>query len=379
MPDPRGGVRHVIPGKGNYLQGSGNAGGQAHLHLSTGHPKDPVWPRIEPRLQGATEIDILASFVQPSGLDLIQSGLFLALKAGARARILVGDYLYITDPEALRRLLLWMDLAKEECARGCFEVRLAEMSSLQSHPDSFHPKAWRIADQAGGLVVVGSSNISKPALQTGVEWNLLGNIAPTQELHTELLNAFSDLWCQSTVLTEALVQQYTESATQSRKLLLQPEAQDVSEEPKSPRLWQKGALDSLAQVRAQGFRRALIAVATGLGKTWLAAFDALWLGEQLSHPLADLTLGNTEEQPHHILRGIGFEIQQDEEQLLLGANQAAFASCARATLPSCPGCSLGSPHLSPRRGKACNQFVKFVHREAGGCAHQPIRALGMVQ
>jgi len=35
---------------------------------------------------------------------LIQSALFLALKAGARVRILVGDYLYITDPEALRRL-----------------------------------------------------------------------------------------------------------------------------------------------------------------------------------------------------------------------------------------------------------------------------------
>jgi superfamily II DNA or RNA helicase/SOS-response transcriptional repressor LexA len=159
-------------------------------------------------------------------------------------------------------------------------VRLAEISSLQAHPDSFHPKAWRIADQAGGLVVVGSSNISRPALLTGVEWNLLG-IAPTQGLHTELLTAFSDLWGQSTVLTEALVQRYAELATQSRKLLLQPESQDVSEEPKSPRPWQKGALDSLTQVRAQGFRRALIAVATGLGKTWLAAFDALWVGEQL--------------------------------------------------------------------------------------------------
>jgi diadenosine tetraphosphate (Ap4A) HIT family hydrolase len=281
MPDPRGGVRHVIPGKGNYLKSSESAGPQMALHLSKGHPRDPLWPRIEPRLQGATEIDILASFVQPSGLDLIQSALFLALKAGARARILVGDYLYITDPEALRRLLLWMDFAKEECVGGRFEVRLAEIGCLRAHPDSFHPKAWRVADQVGGLVVVGSSNISKPALQTGVEWNLIGNIAPSQEIHAEILNAFSDLWGQSTILTEALVQRYAESATQSRKLLLQPEAQDVAEEPKSPRPWQKAALDSLTHVRAQGFRRALIAVATGLGKTWLAAFDALWLGEQL--------------------------------------------------------------------------------------------------
>jgi superfamily II DNA or RNA helicase/diadenosine tetraphosphate (Ap4A) HIT family hydrolase/SOS-response transcriptional repressor LexA len=279
--DPRGGVRHVIPGKGNYLKNSGNPESSANLHLSTGHPDDPLWPRIEPRLQGATEMDVLACFVQPSGLDLIQSALFLALKTGARVRILVGDYLYITDPEALRRLLAWMELAKEECATGSFEVRLAEIKSLQANPSSFHPKAWRIADQAGGIIVVGSSNISKPALETGIEWNLIGNFAPSEKLHTELLGAFAVLWNQSTILTETLVQQYASLALKSRKLIVQPEARDVSEEPKSPRPWQKKALESLARVRAEGFRRALIAVATGLGKTWLAAFDAVWLGGQL--------------------------------------------------------------------------------------------------
>jgi len=61
--DPRGGVRHVIPGKANYLKSSANAEGPIALHLSAGHPKDPIWPRIEPRLQGATEVDILASFI----------------------------------------------------------------------------------------------------------------------------------------------------------------------------------------------------------------------------------------------------------------------------------------------------------------------------
>jgi superfamily II DNA or RNA helicase/SOS-response transcriptional repressor LexA len=40
-------------------------------------------------------------------------------------------------------------------------------------------------------------------------------------------------------------------------------------------------LESLAAIRAQGLRRALIAVATGLGKTWLAAFDAIAFGAQL--------------------------------------------------------------------------------------------------
>ena len=279
--DPRGGVRHVIPGKGNYLKKPENFESPRGVHMATGHPDDPLWRRIEPRVQTATEIDLLASFVQPSGLDLIQSALFFALQTGARVRILVGDYLYITDPDALRRLLAWMDLAKEECFKGSFEVRLAEIKLLRASPSSFHPKAWRIADQAGGLIVVGSSNISKPALETGIEWNLVGNIAPSEKLHTELLNAFASLWGQSTILTAPLVQQYASLAFKARQLVVQPESKDLRAEPKSPRPWQEKALESLARVRAEGLRRALIAVATGLGKTWLAAFDAVCLGDQL--------------------------------------------------------------------------------------------------
>ena len=117
MGDPRGGVRHVIPEKGNYLEngdGSGFPRGDGDgLHaqlrsepikgnplpspfsLTTG-PDQPLWPRLAERLPGASEIDLLASFVQPSGLDVIRAGLFSAIAAGARVRLLVGDYLGIT-------------------------------------------------------------------------------------------------------------------------------------------------------------------------------------------------------------------------------------------------------------------------------------------
>ena len=36
---------------------------------------------------------------------------------------------------------------------------------------------------------------------------------------------------------------------------------------------QREALTALEQTRLQGFRRGLVVMATGLGKTWLAAFD----------------------------------------------------------------------------------------------------------
>ena len=100
MADPRGGVRHVIPEKGNYLARPPVAAPPAaveelRISLTTG-PARPLWPRLADRLPGASEIDLLASFVQTSGLDHVQKGLFSAIAAGARIRLLVGDYLGIT-------------------------------------------------------------------------------------------------------------------------------------------------------------------------------------------------------------------------------------------------------------------------------------------
>jgi superfamily II DNA or RNA helicase/diadenosine tetraphosphate (Ap4A) HIT family hydrolase/HKD family nuclease/SOS-response transcriptional repressor LexA len=283
MPDPTGGVRHVIPDKGNYLVCKSSASGNNQsLTLATGQPHSPLWKSIGQRVSSAVEVDLLASFIQPSGLDLIQLSIFSALRAGARIRILVGDYLYITSAEALRRLVGWMALAGEILENSSLEVRLAEISKLPSKPDSFHPKAWRIVDSSGGLLVVGSSNLSKAALETGVEWNLIGQTTGSEPIDMALAHAFTDLWQQATPLNDALVTSYALHAKEAHRMFVPPESVDLPSILYLPRPWQCGALESLDQIRASAYRRALVAVATGLGKTWLAAFDVLAVGKLLS-------------------------------------------------------------------------------------------------
>jgi superfamily II DNA or RNA helicase/diadenosine tetraphosphate (Ap4A) HIT family hydrolase/SOS-response transcriptional repressor LexA len=297
MGDPRGGVRHVIPGKGNYLAGLPTCGaGDPRLSLTTG-PERPLWPRLAERLPGASEIDLLASFVQPSGLDVIRAGLFSAITAGARVRLLVGDYLGITSPEALRRLLGWINYAG-----GAFEARLAELEKLRGAPNSFHPKAWRIADSSGGIVVVGSSNLSRSALVSGVEWNLLGETSGSDAIDRELAAAFDDLWQQTTQLSSELVERYAARAAAAAELrrawdgepapAAAPSAPPVAF---SPRPWQAEALASLAAIRADGYSKALVAVATGLGKTWLAAFDVIAVGRELGRPPRVLVIAHRAE------------------------------------------------------------------------------------
>ena len=50
------------------------------------------------------------------------------------------------------------------------------------------------------------------------------------------------------------------------------------EAPPEPTKIQQEALAALTASREGGYRRGLVVLATGLGKTWLAAFDAVQMG-----------------------------------------------------------------------------------------------------
>jgi len=272
VPDPRGGVRYVIPEKANYLVSTNK-----RLNLSVGHPRNNLWEVLGDRLRSAHEIYIIAAFVMPSGLDLVQKSLFEALENGAQIRLLAGDYLHITPYESLERMLDWCEIA-EGLGEGSFQFRLAELSKLTAQPATFHPKAWRVVDEYGELLVVGSSNLSYSALRTGVEWNLLHDGPAGRKIGGEFQSAFDSVWSQASVLTDELMASYKQAC-----LAKTPPAAFAGE-PLEPRPWQADALEELAQVREDGHQRALVAVATGLGKTWLAAFDVLEYGDENKCP-----------------------------------------------------------------------------------------------
>jgi superfamily II DNA or RNA helicase/diadenosine tetraphosphate (Ap4A) HIT family hydrolase/HKD family nuclease/phage repressor protein C with HTH and peptisase S24 domain len=281
VPDPRGGVRHVIPGRGNYLPPATESvrdGADHGVVLLTGHPDAPLWEHLAWRIAGACQIDILSSFVQLSGLDVIEARLFDALRNNARIRILVSDYLYISDVRALRRLLGWTLTAVEQFEESRLLVRLIECARIPSQPASFHPKAWRISDDSGAIIAVGSSNLSGPALKTGIEWNLLSTRESAPKAHQQTTAEFARLWELSSPLTPTLLDAYAEHADAYREHNFQPEIKDAREPLFEPRPWQSEALQSLQQIRDTGYKRALVAVATGMGKTWLAAFDVRQFG-----------------------------------------------------------------------------------------------------
>ena len=148
--DPRGGIRHVIPDKANYLDAT------IGRRLVTGGD-DPLLPHLLLNLDRSTTCDMAVAFLLDSGARMIVAHLSDFLARGGRARILVGDYLDVTEPAALRRL---NDLS------GDLAVRVYE-----ARDRGFHLKTYIFQTDVEGIAFVGSSNLSAPALTSSIEWN----------------------------------------------------------------------------------------------------------------------------------------------------------------------------------------------------------------
>ena len=188
MDDPRGGVRHVIPSRGNYLHTT--------PPLASGGEDDPFAAHVLPLLARARRVDIVSAFVQASGLKRIQHSLEIALREDAVVRIITGDYFEITQVEALELLLDWQ-ATRGGC--GTLEARVIEVAALPGRTRSFHPKAWHLEGRNFGVAFVGSSNLSLSALDTGIEWNLRVDRDADARAWGRIRDAFDTLWvcCQT--------------------------------------------------------------------------------------------------------------------------------------------------------------------------------------
>jgi superfamily II DNA or RNA helicase/diadenosine tetraphosphate (Ap4A) HIT family hydrolase/SOS-response transcriptional repressor LexA len=276
MDDPRGGVRHVIPSKANYLH-------QA-APLATGGDDDPFSRHVLPLFERATDIAIVAAFAQASGLDRIRQAVDAAIQRGARIRVLTGDYLNITQPGALETLLDWEQAAQSDDPDepGRFLARIIEVAQLPARQKSFHPKSWRFEADDLGVAFVGSSNLSRSALESGIEWNLRVDRDRDHAAYTRIRDAFEVLWKRARPLDPAWIAAYARRPrTSPLALAVDEDPAEVLEPPPPPHPVQLEALARLRACRAEGRTRAIVVLATGLGKTWLAAFDHAQLAAEL--------------------------------------------------------------------------------------------------
>lgn len=243
--------------------------------------------QIIQHIESSTTSCILTSFVMKSGVQLLKESLQKAIHKKADIKICTGDYLYITQPEALEELMGINDQ---------IEVRI-----WRSNGVSFHPKAYIFQSENNECFYVGSSNLSKSALSNGVEWNV--SISNNKEVFHEALLQFSQtFYSNHTVpLNEETLKEYKEqyeqyhrsnpnlakvwSKTEELDLMLPTDQEQkgqidlVREKTETyvtiqPRFAQIEALEELHNTLEEDYDKALVVMATGLGKTYLAGFFA---------------------------------------------------------------------------------------------------------
>lgn len=227
-----------------------------------------LYYQLKLSMAAAEQIDIIVSFLMESGVKLILDDLKRALDHGAKVRILTGNYLGITQPSALYLLKKGLD-------------DRADIRFYQNKNKSFHPKSYIFHKKDDTELYIGSSNVSRSALTSGVEWNY--RLTSDRDKHSvqEFCKTFDDLFeNHAIVIDDTELKRYASSWHRPAVSRDFDRMEDISEpdskviELFEPRGAQIEALYALKDSRKEGATRGLVHAATGVGKTYLAAFDS---------------------------------------------------------------------------------------------------------
>lgn len=230
---------------------------------------DTLQSHLLPYIDKSKSIDLAVSFLMQSGVRLIMPHLRDFLDRGGRLRLLTGDYFDVTEPEALR-LILDLEWASQDLKGDC------QAYVFEASKTPFHPKAWIFTFNDGtGALLVGSSNLSRSALTSGVEWNLRVVGKSDAKSLTFAQSEFDALLSRDevVVLSEHWLSEYQfRRAPSSTPAFVLPI--ETTPAAPTPHGVQSEALAALNKTRSNGYRAGLVVLATGLGKTFLAAFDS---------------------------------------------------------------------------------------------------------
>ncbi len=192
-----------------------------------------------------------------------------AVERGAKGRVITSTYQNFTDVESLN-----------------FFLGLAQCPNFQCHLDDecfvdeksfstkgFHSKGYVFEMEDCVEIIIGSSNITRYALLKNIEWDLVINCDRHAEVYRDTMAEFEKLWNNTYELSQDKIKDY------AMKLSFAIERWDMDYDMANaeikPNYMQRMALRELNRYRAIGQNRSLVISATGSGKTYLAAFDAL--------------------------------------------------------------------------------------------------------
>ena len=201
-----------------------------------------------------------SAFITMGGITPLLEDLIYLENHNIKGKILTTDYLYFTEPKALRKLQSFNNI----------EVKLYSQEN-----EGFHTKGYIFKNNDSYKAIVGSSNLTMNALSVNKEWNIEFTSLNEGEMLTDLINEFETLWREADKLNDVLPEYekiYNDNKNFKEIRKITKKLKDSHIKGLTPNIMQEEFISNLRDLIKQGENRAILVSATGTGKTYASAF-----------------------------------------------------------------------------------------------------------
>src|SRR5699024_4371462 len=232
--------------------------------LFTGSSSEPnMLNEIKKEILTSNNIDLLVSFIKWSGIrGIIDELRHFTEKQCGKLRIITTSYMKATDYKAIVELSRLPNT----------EVKI----SYDDQRTRLHAKAYMFKRDTGFTTAyIGSSNLSNPALTSGLEWNVKLTEKDSFDVMKKVDATFETYWNDDEF-------KLFDHKDEGAHILLRNTLSKSPQESKpihfnfeiKPYFFQKEILENLSVEReVYGRNKNLVVAATGVGKTVISAFD----------------------------------------------------------------------------------------------------------
>ncbi len=237
----------------------------------TNYTETTFLQKIKDNLRRCKSFDFSVSFIKKAGLILLYRDIDAALARGCKGRMITSTYQNFTDIDSLRSFLKLMNNYPN------FQCHLDDecFHDSSSATLGYHSKGYLFQFDDYVEVIVGSSNITRYALLKNIEWDVVVQESVDTPVFQQAMNEYEQKWEKTKNLDEDAIKYYSEKLNYAIERWDMD--YDLSIASIKPNYLQRKALKELNRFREMGTNRALVIAASGSGKTYLAAFDALSL------------------------------------------------------------------------------------------------------
>ncbi|WP_298499383.1 DEAD/DEAH box helicase [uncultured Methanobrevibacter sp.] len=215
---------------------------------------------IRDEIRDCDEFIISSAFITYGGIVQLLEEFKHLEQNDIKGKILTTDYLYFTEPKALRKLQ---------------EFKNLEIKLYSQEKEGFHTKGYIFKKDDIYRGIVGSSNLTMNALAVNKEWNVEFTSLEEGEMLSELKREFNDLWMQADNLNDVLPEYekiYNDNKNFKNIRKITDELKEQNIRDLTPNIMQEDFIKNLRSLIKQGENRAILVSATGTGKTYASAF-----------------------------------------------------------------------------------------------------------